>query len=41
MRLYPGRDRCEKYDPRSRPWYVAASSGFFEFLTFINKIKKT
>ena len=28
MRLYPGRDRCTQYDPRPRPWYVAAASGF-------------
>jgi len=29
MRIYPGRGskECGKYDPRKRPWYIAASSG--------------
>ena len=27
MRNFPGRDRCEVYDPRTRPWYVAAVTG--------------
>ena len=28
MRSYPGKNYCRNYDPRTRPWYVAAASGF-------------
>jgi hypothetical protein len=27
FRIFPGRHNCSNYDPRERPWYVAASSG--------------
>jgi hypothetical protein len=29
FRIFPGRARqtCNSYDPRKRPWYIAASSG--------------
>ena len=28
IRIYPGIAFCSNYDPRTRPWYVAAASGF-------------
>lgn len=29
FRIFPGSDMCFQYDPRIRPWYASAASGYF------------
>ena len=28
MRMYPGQEMCNEFDPRIRPWYLSATTGF-------------
>jgi hypothetical protein len=36
MRIFPAQELCHEYDPRLRPWYISATTGFKKMVLFMD-----